>query len=76
MGTGTSYERGVRKGAQHVPRSDFFRLLIGRRKLVRRDDNTRDVRGVYDPQTGDHFVIREDLLFETARPNRGSPAPA
>ena len=64
MGMGTGYEHGDRGGEQRVPRNDFCRLLIATRKLLRCDDAAKGIRGVYDPETGDHFIIDEDVLFE------------
>lgn len=41
----------------------FLRMLVGMRQLIRRDIPQRGLRGLYDAETGEWFVIEESQLF-------------
>jgi hypothetical protein len=48
-----------------VEPAEFVRLATSWRKLERRNEPDCDVAGLYDPATGEWFVVEEKRLSET-----------
>lgn len=46
-----------------VEPEEFHRLAISIRQLDRRDDRRAGLRGLYDAQSGQWFVVEEDRLY-------------
>ena len=45
-----------------VDADEYFRLALSTRKLIRSDDNIRDLCGLIDPEVGTRFVIHREHL--------------
>jgi hypothetical protein len=48
--------------SRFVDCEEFRELLTSRRKLVRADDRSAGVRGLFEPATGERFFIEENRL--------------
>jgi hypothetical protein len=49
--------------ACYVSREEYFKLLLGFKRLVRADDAAHQVRGLLDLETGARYLIHEDELI-------------
>lgn len=58
---------------QFVEAEVYCRLVTSRRSLERMDDPGRGLRGVFDPNTGVHYVVEERKLLHS-RPLGSLPA--
>lgn len=48
--------------SKFVQPSEFLKLLLSRRELIRSDDFGNDVRGLLDVRTGQRFLVRQEKL--------------
>ena len=53
----------LKTNSRFVDRAEFLHLLVGKTKLVRDDDRSAHLRGLYDPVEHKRFLIEEDKLF-------------
>ena len=51
------------QNARFIEPEQFVRLLVSRKKLVRVDDKTAGIRGLFEPSTGKRFFIEEEKLL-------------
>ena len=49
--------------ARFVNKEEYFRLLVGFRRLVRADDAEKNLRGLLDEETGTRYMIHEEELI-------------
>ena len=54
-------ERGAKP--EFLERGQYLELLVSRRQLLRKDDMSRGVRGLYDPTAATWYLIEEAILF-------------
>jgi hypothetical protein len=50
-------------GCTFVERDEFCRLLLSVRKMVRSDEPAASLRGLLDLETGERFLIGQEMLF-------------
>ena len=56
--------QACRRDSRFVQPDEFLNLLLGRRKIVRSDSNDCKVRGLLDVQTGERYLIEEEMLCQ------------
>ena len=57
------FEASPERETQRVEPETYFRLLTSRRRLVRSDDETRGLLGLFDLDSGVRFVVDAEAVW-------------